>query len=268
VCVNIGLYLSILGFFAATGIIWSAFLSTRNITPSWANDARLNSVLNSGIILLAGMLIGARLSYGIVHWSEFAANSWKLLDIRAGGLDWMGLGLGGIITLLLYAGFSNRSLVDLLELNFPLVALTTIGIWLGAQVAGVGYGPIHSQAWWILPVTDAAGDLLPRVPYPAFGALLSLLFLILIDRIWQSKKLPKIKLLFFCLLQFGEIFGFTYLRADPLVRLGNQPLERIAAAAYTLIFLVTMVFVFCISSSRKREFRLWNNGMNPSNKPE
>jgi prolipoprotein diacylglyceryltransferase len=252
--VNTGLYPSILGCFAAAGILWSAFLSTRNMTHSRASDARLNSVLKSGIILLAGLLIGARLSYGMVHWSEFSANAFKLLNLRAGGLDWIGLALGGIISLLLYAGFTNRSLIDLIELNFPLVALTTIGIWLGAQVAGVGYGPIHSQAWWIFPVTDAAGDILPRIPYPAFGAIFSLLFLILIDRLWQSKKLPKIKLLFFCLLEFGLILGFTYLRADPMVRLGNQPLERIAAVAYALIFFVAMIFVFLISSSRKREF--------------
>jgi prolipoprotein diacylglyceryltransferase len=251
--VNTGLYPSIIGCFAAAGIIWSAFLSTRNISPSRAGDARLNSVLNSGIILLAGMLIGARLSYGLVHWSEFATNPLKLLDIRTGGLDWMGLPLGGIIALLLYAGFSNRSFIETLDLNFPLVALTTIGIWLGAQVAGVGYGPIHSQAWWVFPVTDAAGDLRPRVPYSAFGAFLSLLLLIAIDRIWQTKKFPKVKLLFFCLLEFGLIFGFTYLRADPMVRFGNQLLERIAAFAYALIFSFLMVFIYRISSSRKRE---------------
>ncbi len=235
-------------------MIWSAFLSTRNMTPSRVSDARFNSVLNSGIFLLAGMLIGARLSYGLVHWSEFSANVLKLLDLRAGGLDWMGLALGGIISLLLYAGFSNRSLVDLIELNFPLVALITIGIWLGAQVAGFGYGPIHSQAWWVLPVTDAAGDLLPRIPYPAYGALITLGFLILIDRIWQTKKSPKVKLLLFCLLEFGLIFGFTYLRADPMVMLGNQSLERIAAAIYFLICSIGMLFVFIISRIHKREF--------------
>ncbi len=39
-----------------------------------------------------------------------------------GWIGWV-LRLGGIISLLLYAGFSNRSLVDLLELNFPLVSI-------------------------------------------------------------------------------------------------------------------------------------------------
>jgi len=253
--VNTGLYPSILGCFAAAGILWSAFLSIRNMTPSRASDARLNSALNSGIILLVGLLIGARLSYGMVHWSEFAINPWRLADFRAGGLDWMGLALGGIISLLLYAGFTNRSLIDLLELNFPLVALTTIGIWLGAQVAGLGYGPVHSQEWWVLPVTDAAGDLLPRVPYPAFEALLSLFFLILIDRIWQSKKLPKIKLLFYCLLEFGLLFGFTYLRADPLFMFGNQPLLKIAAAIYFLICFIGMIFVFVFSRLPRRELK-------------
>jgi prolipoprotein diacylglyceryltransferase len=252
--VNTGLYSSILGFFAAAGMLWSANLSTRNMTSSRASEVRLNSVLNSSIILLAGMLIGARLSYGMVHWSEFSINPWKLLDLRAGGFDWMGLALGGIISLLLYAGFSNRSLIELLDLNFPLVSLTTIGIWLGAQVAGLGYGPLHAQTWWVFPVTDAAGDLLPRIPYPAFGALVTLIFLILIDRIWQSKKLPKVKLLFFCLLEFGLIFGFTYLRADPMVQLGSQPLERIAAVVYFLICSIGMVFVFLISIRQKKEY--------------
>ena len=166
----------------------------------------------------------------------------------------MGLTLGGIISLLFYAGFSSRSFIETLDLNFPLVALTTIGIWLGAQVAGLGYGPIHTQAWWALPVTDASGDLFPRIPYPAFGALISLLFLFLIDRIWQANKFPKVKLLLFCLLEFGLVFGFTYLRADPMLRLGIQPLERIAAAIYFLICSIGMLFVFVISRIRRREF--------------
>jgi prolipoprotein diacylglyceryltransferase len=251
--VNIGLYSSILGFFAAAGLLWSANLSTRNMTPSRASEVRLNSVLNSSIILLAGMLIGARISYWMIHWSEFSFNPWKLLDLRAGGFDWMGLAIGGIISLLLYSGVSNRSLLDTLDLNFPLVSLTTIGIWLGAQVAGLGYGPLHAQAWWVFPVTDAVGDLLPRIPYPAFGALITLIFLILIDRIWQSKKLPKVKLLFFCLLEFGLIFGFTYMRADPMVRLGSQPLERIAAIFYILICTIGMIFIFLISNRRMKE---------------
>jgi phosphatidylglycerol:prolipoprotein diacylglycerol transferase len=252
--VDNGLYSSILGFFAAIGMIWSAFLSKRNISPSRARDARFNSVLNSGLILLAGMLIGARLSYAIVHVPEFADNPWRLLDFRAGGLDWMGLALGGVIALLLYIGFSNRSLIETLDLNFPLVALTTIGIWLGAQVEGMGYGSIHNQTWWVLPVTDAKGYLLPRIPIQAFGALLSLLFLFLIDRICQTKKLPKVKLLLFCLLEFGLIFSFSYFRDDPMVRFGNQPLERIAAAIYFLICSIGILFVFVISRIRKREF--------------
>ncbi len=167
----------------------------------------------------------------------------------------MGLALGGIIALLLYAGFSGRSFIETLDLNFPLVALTTIGIWLGAQVAGLGYGPIHTQEWWVLPVTDAAGDLLPRVPYSAFGALISLLLLILIDRIWQTKNFSKVKLLLFCLFEFGLIFGFTYLRADPLVKFGNLPLERIAAAIYFLICSIGMIFVFVNSRIPRREFK-------------
>ncbi len=91
----------------------------------------------------------------------------------------MGIALGGLIALLIYAGLTDHSLMDLLGFHFPLIAVTSIGLWLGAQLAGVGYGPVVASAWWALPVLDAAGDLSPRVPYPVVGAILSLLVMMI-----------------------------------------------------------------------------------------
>ena len=90
---------------------------------------------------------------------EFSPDPWMIFDIRAGGLGWMGLALGGVIALLVYAGLTDRSPLELLGLHYPLIAVTSIGLWLGAQLAGVGYGPNCSGCHggrcrcWMLPAT-------------------------------------------------------------------------------------------------------------------
>jgi prolipoprotein diacylglyceryltransferase len=186
------------------------------------------------------LLVGSRLAYGFLHWGIYANNLIKLLQINAGGLDWMGLALGGLIAILIFAGFSSLNPAEILAINFHLIAILTIGIWMGAQVAGIGYGQIVEPSWWAFPVIDSSGDIHPRIPVPAVGALFSLLSYTIIDQCFQRSSLPAIKTLVFAAIQFALIYLATFFRDDPMVFIGSQPLDRLAALIQMALSLIAI----------------------------
>lgn len=209
------------------------------------------TVLLSGVLLLLGMLFGARLAYSLSHWVEFSTDPWMVLDVKAGGLSWMGLALGGVIALLIYAGTTDRSPVELLGWHYPLIAVTSIGLWLGAQLAGIGYGPVVPDAWWALPVLDAAGDLTTRIPLPLIGSLLSLFGMMAIDRMVRQDRPPIFQTLIFSAFQFSLIYVMTYFRTDPMVMAGGQSIERWAALIHAGVSLTALMAALIISRQRK-----------------
>lgn len=244
---NTSIYPLVVGSFAAAGLLWSVAIAIRGIPATVRREARMDVVLLSGVALLIGMLCGARLAYSLTHWVYFSSDPWMIFDIRAGGLSWMGLALGGLIALLIYAGLTDCSLMDLLGLHFPLTAVTSIGLWLGAQLAGVGYGPVVPAAWWALPVLDAAGDLSSRIPYPVLGSILSLLLMMILDLMGRRGMPAPVRTLAFCIFQFSMIYIITFLRADPMVMAGGQNIERWAALIHFVLFTIPLVIILFLT---------------------
>ena len=234
------LYPLIIGIFAATGLIWSTTQAVHGKTSPRIRAALINSSLFSGIALLFSLLVGSRLAYGFLHWGSYSNDLLKLLQLNAGGLDWLGLAMGALIAILTYAGFSSLNPAEILSSNFHLIAILAIGIWLGAQVAGIGYGRVVEPAWWAFPVIDSAGDIHPRIPLPAVGAVMSLLSYVIIDQFFQRKSLPAVKTLVFATIQFALIYLATFFRADPMVIIGSQPLDRLAALIHMALGLIAI----------------------------
>jgi prolipoprotein diacylglyceryltransferase len=241
------MYPLVVGSFAAAGLLWSIAIAIRGMPAAVRRDARVDAILISGVTLLIGMLCGARLAYSLTNWIYFSSDPWKIFDIRAGGLSWMGLALGGLIALLIYAGLTDSSMIDLLGMHFPLIAVTCIGLWLGAQLAGVGYGPIVPSAWWALPVLDAAGDLSPRIPYPVLGSVLSLLAMMIIDLMGRRTFIPPVRTLVFCIFQFSTLCVLTFFRADPMVMAGGKNIERWGALIHLGLFSIALLIILLLA---------------------
>ncbi len=249
---EVSIYSLILGVFSAAGLIWSGTKSVQGVKAFRQKESTLFTTYNSGLALLAGMLIGARVSYVLVHLPKFEEKKWEVLNLGLGGLDWMGLTLGGLVALFLYAGFSNIPPLKLFDLNYPLVAIVVVGMWIGAQIAGVGYGQILDKSWWALPVMDVSGDVHSRVPYPAIGAILSIAVIILQDRFGRKTNFSGAKLISFGSLQFSLLFIFSFFRKDPMVIVGNQPLERYASLIHlgvACIFILLMAIINATNNS-------------------
>ncbi len=200
------IYSLLLGVFAVVGLVWSASMSVQGVKAYRQKESAIFTALNSGMATLAGMLIGARVSYILFQISEFESNRWEVFDLARGGLDWTGVTLGGLIALLLYAGFSNVSPLKLFDINLPLISMVVMGTWLGAQITGVGYGPVMENSWWALPILNDSGDTHSRGAIQFLGRYSHYFHIFLMDRFGGKIIIPGCKTVAICAMPICHCF--------------------------------------------------------------
>lgn len=171
-------------------------------------------------------IIGARVFHVALNWDYFTDNQSEIWIIGAGGLDWHGAVLGGLLGIALMrwlqphlemlfsklksllplvaqrrGGWGERiennrprfnRLLDSLTPALPLIGL---GGWIGCLAAGCGYGrEVDSLAnyprWMTSELVDVFGIVAPRFNTPYFGIGLSLLglFVLLISTLWRWRS--------------------------------------------------------------------------------
>ena len=197
-------------------------------------------------IYLGGLvlgILGARLFHVALNWDYFTDNRAEIWVIGAGGLDWHGAVLGGMIGLALVLWMQNsvlswavrhhyvqtevtrqsfNRLVASLILALPLIGL---GGWVGCLAAGCGYGKeVDSLAnysrWATSELVDVFGIVAPRYNTPYFGmALCGLALIIGLVMLVLGRKSPPDALKgrrFWWLLAFmsAGMFMIGFYRAD------------------------------------------------------
>ena len=184
---------------------------------------RLSAVIDAGLGALAGGIVGARIVHVLLNWTYFADHLGEALRPNAGGLDWHGALVGGVIGLALVARWrltlrrlSVRALLDALAPALPLLAFAG---WVGCAAAVCGYGAevdtlAHYPAFAVAESRDVYGIVAPRYNTQVFGLVLALLLLAL------SVVLPRFDGLryrrFWILLALFSIgmFGIGFYRGD------------------------------------------------------
>jgi prolipoprotein diacylglyceryltransferase len=147
-------------------------------------------------------IIGARVFHVALNWDYFTDNRAEIWVIGAGGLDWHGALLGGLLGMALvlwldriitrrikhfypFAPTKTRlpfnALLASVTLALPLIGL---GGWVGCLAAGCGYGKeVDSLAnyprWMTSELVDVFGIVAPRYNTPYFGIALCLVGLLL-----------------------------------------------------------------------------------------
>ncbi len=138
-------------------------------------------------------IIGARAFHIALNWDYFTDNRAEIWVIGAGGLDWHGAVLGGLLGLALVL-WLQRIITRSIRLSFNdlLLSLTFalpligLGGWVGCLAAGCGYGKeVNSLAnyprWMTSELVDVFGIVAPRYNTPYFGIALCLVgFLLLL----------------------------------------------------------------------------------------
>jgi len=215
----------LLGLGAGIGLAWVVLSSPRK---------QAHNRLTAGLWVLFGGLLGARVVFVTLNWPYFQAHLGESVLFFLGGLAWPGALAGGLLALGIYAWINHLPLRSLADAILPLVAGLAVSAWLGCWLEGCAYGPA-TNAWWGLPGKDEWGAAAQRVPTQLLGALMTLLVIGLLD--WSRKWLHRSGLAAaLALLGLSlELFGLSFLRADPAPMWNGVRLETWVALGFAVI---------------------------------
>lgn len=222
------IYSLFLALGACLGLAWAAWR---------AGPKKAMRLVEAGMWALLGALIGGRALYVAVSWLYYKDHLLESLQFFRGGLGWPGALAGGLLALAGYAALTRTSLAELADDLAPLLATLSVGAWLGCWAAGCAYGRL-SNDWWSLPTPDEWGVVASRWPVQIVGALLTVGWFALVERLAGAAKLqPGYRALLSLLGLSLILLAAAWLRADPGFSWNGMRLEAWAALAYSLLAL-------------------------------
>ena len=126
---------------------------------------------------LIGAAAGGRLSHVALYWSYFATHTDEALRLSAGGIDWHGAVIGGLIGLLIVARWRHVPASRLLDALSPALPLLALAGWYGCWAAACGYGAevdtlARYPSWAVAESGDVYGIVAPRYNTQVFGLAL------------------------------------------------------------------------------------------------
>ncbi len=144
---------------------------------------RAGALADVALGALAGGLALARLEHVLLNWNYFANNVHEAFQLNAGGLDWHGAAIGGLIAGAVAARWRRvdmRDVLDAMTLGLPLIALAA---WYGCWAAHCAYGVevdtlAHFPSWAVAEMADIYGIAAPRYNTQLFGQWLSAALLV------------------------------------------------------------------------------------------
>jgi len=221
----------LLGLGALTGLLLAGWRAPKKETIRY---------VDAGVGILFGALLGSRAVTVAVNFNYYQSHPGEIFQVWLGGLSYIGALTGGILALIIVAEWWRIPTGLLADTLLPLAGALTVTAWLGCWVDRCSYG-VPTNAWWAIPGRDEWGVLAHRVPVQLVGAMLSLIFIWLLDR--ASKRLP-VPGLSASIGLFGLsalMFSLSYLRADPTPIWQGLRLEAWGAIGLMIFSTITLV---------------------------
>lgn len=224
------------GLFLTLGIIIGSFVVWREGRNAKLDEQRLVDFL---LVELFLGLLGARIYYLILHFSDFGLAPFKwLLFFHFPGLSFIGAIFGGLIGALIFVrrqGWSFWQLGDFLVLGLSLgEAIGRIGAFLG----GSAYGAITNLPLGV-PMIGLLGKRHPTQIYELIVAFFTFLLLLKLEKKWQERELPTgLNFLFYFLIFGVTRFFLEILRGDSVYFLGWRTTQMVC-----LFFILSAVIL-------------------------
>lgn len=199
------------------------------------HDVTSDQMLNIALICIPTAIIGARAYYVLFHWSWYAGDFLKMINIRGGGLAIhggliFGFGMGVILCLI----WKLRPF-DVLDLVAPCVALAqAIGRW-GNYFNSEAHGGPTDLPW---AVTIDGQTYHPTFLYESIWCLILFLILIYVD---NHRKFEGQTILLYGILYSIERFFVEALRTDSLM---IGPFKQ--AQVISLVIIVVCIILYVI----------------------
>jgi phosphatidylglycerol:prolipoprotein diacylglycerol transferase len=230
----------LVGLGSVIGLGWAEWLASKDLKPY---------LVDAGICVLVGALVGSRVGYVAVNWGYFNQHLPEIPQVQSGGLTWAGAIVGSLISLALYSQFKHVLLGELADALLPLALALSISIWLGSWLDGCFYGNL-TNSWWGIPARDEWGVLSKRFPLQFTGALIIMGTFWLLDKSldwkWISSRvsqLGRVSLLAWLSLSL-ELFGLSFLRADPAPVWKGLRLDSWAGLGSASIALIWLLILY------------------------
>lgn len=236
------------GLMVALGFAVAILLAYREATRFGIDKDR---VIDFGIVVLLGGLIGARLFFVLTNITYYIANPLEIINLTKGGLVWYGGFLMGILVGIVFVKKNNINFWNGADLMAPFIALAQSIGRLGCFLNGCCYGIIAPKDY-ALGVKFPHEEVL-RHPTQIYESVV-LLIVFLILREWQGKRHFKGEIfLGYAMLYSLSRFLLEFLRGDnPKILLGLtiSQIVSIAILAACLIILTIRFILWKKSSSR------------------
>ena len=171
-----------------------------------------DQILNMVIVCIPAGIIGARLYYVLFHWDWYSRELFEIINLRAGGLAIHGGLIAGLGVAVLICVIQKLSILSLLDLAAPSIALAqSIGRW-GNYFNSEAHGGPTDLPW---AVTVDGQSVHPTFLYESIWCFLLFLFLLWFDR--RSSGFSGQIFLLYAILYSVERFFVEALRTDSLM---------------------------------------------------
>lgn len=204
--------------------LFPAALIGAMLVSLWLTRRRLclpaGTLIDIGLLALAGGLIGARLGYVLLNLDAFAADPADVLRFTSGGLNWHGALIGALIGLWLAArwrSFDGEALLDALT---PAIALVGLAAWAGCWAESCGYGVevdtlARYPAYLVAELPDRFGIVAPRYSTQLYGVVWMGLTLAAALLLMRGERLKGRRFWLTLALASAGMFTIGFWRADP-----------------------------------------------------
>lgn len=176
------LYVYSYGLMVALGFALAIFLAYKE-APRF--NIKRDKIVDFGIVILLGGLVGARLFYVLLNIKYFIAHPFEAVNITKGGLVWYGGFLIGILIGIIFVKKNKMSFWDGADLMAPFIALAQSIGRIGCFLNGCCYGTPAPKDY-ALGVIFPFEEILRHPTQIYESAVLLLLFIIL--RKWQDVR--------------------------------------------------------------------------------
>lgn len=176
------IYIYSYGLMVAIGFSVATLLAYKHADDFGINKER---IIDLGIVMLAGGIIGARIVYVALNFQYYMKNPLEIVNLARGGLVWYGAFIFGMIAAAWFVWKNRINFWTVADLFAPYLALAQSFGRIGCLMNGCCYGSAAPSGFMLSVIFP--GESICRYPTQIFSAL-ALLLIFAILRTWQKKR--------------------------------------------------------------------------------
>jgi phosphatidylglycerol:prolipoprotein diacylglycerol transferase len=168
-----------------------------------------DQIVDLGIWILIGAVVGARLAYVATEYRYFITNPWEILKINSGGLAFHGGLAGGFGAGIWYTTSRRLATWKIADIVTPYIALGYAIVRTGCLLNGCCYGLPTTVPW---ALRCAANDSTLRHPTQIYSMAGSLVLFFILRSLRRHRQFPGFLFCLYLVLYSILRFGVEYFR--------------------------------------------------------